>query len=736
MSKIIISSAIRGAHAIVDRVEGKVNAAIEKFGADHEVKLPNTAYYLPVVYGMTGYKVEKIGDMTTVIKKCRELLPEVPAENCWLPYLGPGLDAGMAACFAFDVEEALKYLEDCPYLPMKEDPEETDADIWLGAADDVILRKRGVEFVDGSAPGFAAVVGAAKDVETAVAIAKELQEKSIYVFMASNTNGVSFAKQLEEGGVQLGWNTRLVPFGYDTSAAIHALGFATRAALTFGGIAPGDFAGNLRYNKNRVFAFVLALGEVDDEKYAAAAGAINWGFPTIADTDIPEILPTGVCTYEHVVSNIPQEEIVSKGIEVRGLKITITKIDIPVSYGPAFEGERIKKDAMQVELGGPKSMGFEFAYSKPLDEVEDGKFEVVGPDLGDVEVGGLLPIGIWIELAGRKFQEDFEPILERQCHHLLNGAEGVLHIGQRDIVWMRISKKAYDAGFTLKHFGTILHAKMHNEFGAIVDKVQVTIYTDEAKVKELLEVARKTWHERDNRLADMIDETTETFYSCTLCQSFAPTHVCVVTPERPGLCGAYNWLDCRASYEINPHGPNQPIEKGDTVDERLGKWKGVDEFVVPASGNAFESFAAYSIMEDPMTSCGCFEAIAACLFASNAIMVVDRDYTGDTPCGMPFSTLAGTVGGGLQTPGFVGISKFYIGSKKFISAEGGIKRLAWLPKALKEQLKEIIEKRGEEIGIPNFYDMIATEENGTTEEEVMAFMTEVGHPALEMDPLM
>jgi len=736
MSKIIISSAIRGAHAIVDRVEGKVNAAIEKFGADHEVKLPNTAYYLPVVYGMTGYKVEKIGDMTTVIKKCRELLPEVPAENCWLPYLGPGLDAGMAACFAFDVEEALKYLEDCPYLPMKEDPEETDADIWLGAADDVILRKRGVEFIDGSAPGFAAVVGAAKDVETAVAIAKELQEKSIYVFMASNTNGVSFAKQLEEGGVQLGWNTRLVPFGYDTSAAIHALGFATRAALTFGGIAPGDFAGNLRYNKNRVFAFVLALGEVDDEKYAAAAGAINWGFPTIADTDIPEILPTGVCTYEHVVSNIPQEEIVSKGIEVRGLKITITKIDIPVSYGPAFEGERIKKDAMQVELGGPKSMGFEFAYSKPLDEVEDGKFEVVGPDLGDVEVGGLLPIGIWIELAGRKFQEDFEPILERQCHHLLNGAEGVLHIGQRDIVWMRISKKAYDAGFTLKHFGTILHAKMHNEFGAIVDKVQVTIYTDEAKVKELLGVARKTWHERDNRLADMIDETTETFYSCTLCQSFAPTHVCVVTPERPGLCGAYNWLDCRASYEINPHGPNQPIEKGDTVDERLGKWKGVDEFVVPASGNAFESFAAYSIMEDPMTSCGCFEAIAACLFASNAIMVVDRDYTGDTPCGMPFSTLAGTVGGGLQTPGFVGISKFYIGSKKFISAEGGIKRLAWLPKALKEQLKEIIEKRGEEIGIPNFYDMIATEENGTTEEEVMAFMTEVGHPALEMDPLM
>jgi len=740
MSKLILTAAIRGAHAIVDRVEGKVNAATEKYGADKPVELPNTAYYLPVIYGIAGMKVETLGDMLPVIEKCRELLPEMPAEAAWVPYLGPGLDAGMAAVFAFEMEEALKYIEgeECPYLPSKEDPEDTDADIWLGAADDIILRKRGVEFVDGSAPGFAAVVGAAKDVETAIAIAKELQEKSIYVFMGGHNpnTGVSFAEQLKEGGVQLGWNTRLVSFGKPTSAAVHALGFATRAALTFGGKEPGDYEGILKYSKDRVFAFVMALDEVDDEKYAAAAGCINWGYPTIADTDIPEVLPTGICTYEHVVSNIPQEEIVTKAIEVRGLKITVAKIDIPMSYGPAFEGERIKKDAMHVELGGPKSFGFEFAYSKPLEEVEDGKFTVVGPNIKDVEEGGLLPIGIWIELAGRKFQEDFEPILERQCHHLLNGAEGILHIGQRDIVWMRISKKAVAAGFTLEHFGTILHAKMHNEFGAIVDKVQVTIYTDADEVKKLLAVARKTWTERDNRLEDMNDETTETYYSCSLCQSFAPTHVCVVTPERPGLCGAYNWLDCRAAYEINEHGPNQPIAKGDVTDERLGKWKGVDEFVIPASGNAFESFAAYSILIDPMTSCGCFEAIAACLFAANGIMVVDRDYAGETPCGMAFSTLAGSVGGGLQTPGFVGISKFFIGSKKFISAEGGIKRLCWLPKALKESCKEMIDARGADAGVPNLYDMIATEENGTDEETIMAFLSEVGHPCLEMEQLM
>lgn len=738
MSKVVIGAGIQGAHLVIDRVEGKINAAIKKYGADKAVGLPNTAYYLPVIYGITAIKVETIGDMLPVMEKCRQLLADLPAEECWTPYLGPGLDSGMATLFAFEMEEALKYLEDvCPYLPGKEDPEDTDADIWLGAADDIIVRKRGVEFVDGSAPGFAAVVGAAKDVETAVKIAKELQEKSIYVFMASNDeNGNCFAKQLVEGGVQIGWNTRLVPFGFDHSAAVFAVGAAMRAATTFGGKVPGDYKGILKYIQERVFAFILALGPINLEQAAAACGCINFGVPTIMDADLPQVLPTGVCTYEHVVTNIPQEEIVTKGIEIRGLKITVAKIDIPMSYGPAFEGERIKKDAMHVELGGPKSFGFEFAYSKPLDEVEDGKFTVIGPNIKDIEAGGLLPIGLVVELAGRKFQEDFEPILERQCHHLLNGAEGILHIGQRDIVWMRISKKAVAAGFTFEHMGTILHAKMHNEFGAIVDKVQVTIITDGDEVKKRMEVAKKTWVERDNRLADMADETTETYYSCSLCQSFAPTHVCVVTPERPGLCGAYNWLDCRASFEINEHGPNQPIAKGDVIDERLGKWKGVNDFVIPASGNAFESFAAYSILVDPMTSCGCFEAIGACLFATNGVMVVDRDYPGETPCGMGFSTLAGSVGGGLQTPGFIGISKFYVGSKKFISAEGGIKRLCWLPKALKEASKEMIDKRGAEVGVPNLYDMIATEENGTDEETIMAFLTEVGHPCLEMEQLM
>ncbi|MCJ7745004.1 MAG: acetyl-CoA decarbonylase/synthase complex subunit alpha/beta [Actinobacteria bacterium] len=726
MSKIILSGAIRGAHAIHDRVAARLDEALQKYGENQDIGFPNTAYYLPIIYGMTGMKVEKLGDCQPVMKVAEELVPPVPPEHLWTPYLGPGLDAGMATLFMEEIEEAIKYVDGPPPVD----------GIWLGAADDVIMRERGVEFVDGTAPGFCALIGSAPDPVTAEKIVKELQEKNLYVWTSGHYNGTTVAEQLASIDVQLGWETRIVPYGIEIGSAVYSLGFAARAAMSFGGAQPGDFRKVLLYNKNRIFAFVMALGEVTDEWYANAAGAINYGFPTIADTPIPEILPTGVCTYEHVVSNIPHDQIVQKAVEVRGLKIQVTKVPIPMAYGPAFEGERIRKEDMYVQFGGNITPAFEFVEMKEMDEVEDGKIEVVGPEIDDVEPGSALPLGIVVHVAGRKMQEDFESILERQCHHLINGAEGVWHMGQRDIVWTRISNKAKDKGFKIRDYGEILHAKMLGDFPAIVDKVEVTIYTKEKDVAEWEEKARVKYAHRDERTAGMTDETTDIFYSCTLCQSFAPTHVCVVTPERLGLCGAYNWLDCKAAYEIDPTGPNQPIPKGESIDEAKGQWKNVNEFVWNNSGKNLERFNAYTMMEDPMTSCGCFECIVAFLPLANGVMIVNREHSGVTPCGMSFSSLAGSVGGGNVTPGFVGIGKVYITSKKFISADGGFHRIVWMPKGLKETLKEQLRKRAEDLGTPDFVDKIADEEVGLTEEEILPFLEEKGHPALTMEPML
>jgi len=343
----------------------------------------------------------------------------------------------------------------------------------------------------------------------------------------------------------------------------------------------------LDYNRDRVFAFVLALGEVDDLKYAAAAGAINFGFPVIADTVIPQILPTGITTYEHVVS-MPWNEIdggddlekaeklVQKCIEVRGLKVQVSDVPVPVPYGSAFEGEVVRKADLRIEFGGRNSRCFEFLRMAKLDDITDGKVEVIGPDFSEVAEQGSMDMGIVIDVAGRQMESDFEPVLERQIHYFVNGASGIQHVGQRDITWIRLSAKAAEAGFDLEDFGKILHARFHSDFGAIVDKVAITIYTNPDQVGELLEEARETYDFRNKRLADLTDDAVDVFYSCTLCQSFAPNHVCVVSPERLGLCGAYNWLDCKASYNINPTGPNQPIKVGRVIDADRGYWEGDD----------------------------------------------------------------------------------------------------------------------------------------------------------------
>jgi acetyl-CoA synthase len=426
----------------------------------------------------------------------------------------------------------------------------------------------------------------------AVQIIRELQKRNILIFPGSNTNGRSIIDQLLEEGIEMSWDTYIVPYGRDTVSAIYPLNWAVRSALTFGGLDKGSGVKALRYTQDRVFAFGLALGEVDDLKYATGAGAINMGFPVIADTEIPEIRPSGICTYEHLVKELDYDKIVPTCIEVRGVKVKMTDIDIPVPYAAAFEGESVRKEDMHAQSGQRFSTAFEYLNMRDMDEIEDGEIKVIGPDIDEVEEGAAIPLAIRVEVAGRKMQKDFEPILERRIHTFVNQAMGVMHVGQRNITWVRVSKAAYASGFRYEHLGTILHHKFHEEFGEIADKVSVTMYTRQDDVDRLLIEATSAYEERDARVAGMTDESVDIFYSCTLCQSFAPDHVCIISPERLGLCGAYNWLDGKAAFEINPHGVNQPVLKGAVIDLVAGEWEGVNAAVKQFSHGALERFPA------------------------------------------------------------------------------------------------------------------------------------------------
>ncbi|MGA2182034.1 MAG: acetyl-CoA decarbonylase/synthase complex subunit alpha/beta [Bryobacteraceae bacterium] len=725
MSRIIAAAAIRGAYACMDRAETTLAETIDRHGRDKSIGFPGTAYALPVILALTGKRVEKLGDLEEVIESARGWLPAAPTEQLWLPYLGGALDAGSATLVAHEAVEAMKPLRG---IALAEG-------FWLGPTPDSILREQGIKLVDGRMPGFAACVGALPDDETAEQLARDLQERNILVFMGSNSAGESMAEQLHRRGVQMNWETFLVPYGRDTSSIVHALGFACRAAMTFGGLRPGGLKEAreiLLYNQRRVFAFVLALGPVDDEKYATAAGAINFGFPVIADTEIPEILPSGICTYEHVVANVPHRELAARAVEVRGVKIRTVEIPIPVRHGPAFEGERVRREDLAIEFGGKYTRCFEYLASRPMDQVQDGQIRVVGPEIKDVEEAARLPLAIFVEVAGRKMQQEFESILERHIHSYLSEPMGVMHLGQRDSVWLRISKKARDAGFRIEHLGVVLLHKLKNDFPAIVDKVAVTLFTNDADVERLHPDATAAYQRRDQRTGALTDEAVTEFYSCALCQSYAPNHVCIITPERPGLCGAYNWLDGKAAFEMNPNGGNLPVKKGEVLDPVQGQWRGVNDFIHGASNGAFSSFSAYSMINDPMTSCGCFECIACVLPGTGGIMVVDREYPGQTPVGMPFSSLAEMTGGGQQTPGFIGIGTLYLLSRKFISADGGLARLVWTTTRVKERLGDGLHRRCAEIGQPELFDKIADETVCTELEPLIEHLAAVEHPALAL----
>jgi acetyl-CoA synthase len=756
MSRYIATRAIRGATMIVNEAESMLQEAIADKGADTPVSFPNTAYHLPTIMGLTGREVDTLGELVPILEHSRSLLHPIPPAQRWMPYLGETLDSGVATLLAEEVIEAVRFIQgnqpeiypgfelaggtDYPQLGGNGDGH------LNGPIDDIQLRSWGIQLVDGRMPGFAAIVGCARSNEVAVKIVRELQRRNILTFLCGNVNGRSIIHQLQEEGVEMGYDTYIVPFGTDTVSAIYALGFATRSALTFGGLKGGQARDILLYNRARVFAFVLALGEVDDLKYATAAGAISYGFPVIADTVIPQILPTGVTSYEHVISmpwnEIPgaddmerAERLVQKCIEVRGVKVQVADVPVPVPYGSAFEGEVVRRADMQVEFGGKNSRAFEYLRMAEMDEVEDGKIEVIGPSFEELEAGGAMDLGIVMEVAGRKMQLDFEPVLERQVHYFINGASGIQHIGQRDIAWIRISKAAAEKGFTLQHFGDILHARFHADFGSIVDKVQVKVITDPELHAEWLDKARAAYDYRNQRLADLTDDRVDEFYSCTLCQSFAPDHVCIVSPERLGLCGAYNWLDCKASFEINPTGPNQPIVKGRVIDADKGYWEGTNDYAGQGSHGSVQEVTMYSIMENPMTACGCFECIVMVVPEANGVMVVSREDPSMTPAGMTFSTLAGIAGGGLQTPGVMGVGKFYLTSPKFISADGGFKRVVWMSSYLKESMAEEFKAAAEREGEPDFIDKIADESVCTDVEGLLAHLESVGHPALTMDPM-
>ena len=698
-----------GSNAVAGLTEQAVNDAIAKFGPEKEIAFPDTAYYFPTIYAATGVKVKTLGDLPACVGVLKSLITN--QED-----LGQALNAGLATAVGAEIIEGLKYVEGG-------NPYENEAGI--GFVPDPIIRSLGVPLVTGDIPGVAVVLGKADNADDVVNVVKDYQSKGIMTFLVGEV-----IDQCLDGGVKMGLELRVIPLGHDVTSVIHVVTVAVRAALIFGNIQPGDLAGLLDYTKNRVPAFVNTFGAIDAVVVSAGAGAIALGFPVIVDIDLGENQVPGA-----LESVCDHNETVKKSLELRNIKIKVKELPIPVAFAAAFEGEIIRKSDMFAEFYSGKNPTAELVVMRDMKEIEDHKITIVGPDMVD---GGEFALATYVEVAGKRMQEDFEAVIERKFHAWFNYMEGVMHTGQRNQVRVRVSKDAAAKGLSVKHFAEVLYVMIMDEFDAVVDKCQITIITDPAEAGKFRdEVAMPRYAARDNRLASMTDEAVDRYYTCILCQSFAPAHCCVVTPERLGLCGAVSWLDAKATNELDPNGPCQPIFKEGCTDERTGRFASVDKAIYDATHGAVESVTLYSILEDPMTSCGCFECICGIEPMSGGFIVVNREFKGMTPAGMTFGELASCTGGGVQTPGYMGHGRHFISSKKFIAAEGGIERIVWMPKELKEDVAERLNKTAFELyGIENFTDLVADETITTDGEELLNWLTEKNHPVLGMESLL
>ena len=699
-----------GSNQALAAAEGIVKQAVEEKGKEYKVSFPDTAYSLPVIFSATGKKITNVGELEGALDIVKSLIVEEES-------LDKALNAGLATAVAAEIIEAAKYvLSDTPYT-----------EPCVGFISDPIIRSLGVPLVTGDIPGVAVVLGECPDTDTATKIIKDYQSKGLLTFLVGKV-----IDQAIEGKVKMGLDLRVIPLGYDVTSVIHVVTVAIRAGLIFGNVKGGQLQEMLKYTAERVPAFVNAFGPLSELVISAGAGAIALGFPVITDQDVTEV-PTLLLTQKDY------DKFVRTSLEARKIKIKITEIPIPVAFASAFEGERIRKNDMYAEFGGGKSESWELVVKADSADVEDHKIEIIGPDIDTItEVPGRMPLGILVKIAGANMQKDFEPVLERRLHYFMNYIEGVMHVGQRNLTWIRIGKEAYDKGFRLKHLGEVAYAKMLDEFGSVVDKCEVVLITDPEKVEKLKDkLAMPRYEERDARMASLVDESVDTFYSCNLCQSFAPAHVCIVTPERLGLCGAVSWLDAKATLELNPTGPCQEVPKEGLIDENAGIWEKVNETVSKISQGAVNNVTLYSILQDPMTSCGCFECITGIMPEANGVVIVNREYDSMTPLGMTFGELASMTGGGVQTPGFMGHGRSFIPSKKFMKAEGGIERIVWMPKELKDYAGERLNATAKELyGVDNFVDKICDETIAIESEDVMKFLEEAQHPALAMDPIM
>jgi acetyl-CoA decarbonylase/synthase complex subunit beta len=390
----------------------------------------------------------------------------------------------------------------------------------------------------------------------------------------------------------------------------------------------------------------------------------------------------------------------------------------------------VKKADMHLELGGPKwdyEMASPFYIEEDAEKVKDGEVKLIGPDIPEVQPGTSLPGMFTIRIYGKNLTQEHQGYVSRQIGQALQGLEGFMLFGTPDGLWIRISRDVADR-LTFAKISQFCYATAKTLVPA-VDAVAFfwAIGAPEVGGKELIDPLYEWAVEKikiisAKQLYD--DEDVDTFYGCTICKSLAPNHACVLTPSSLPYCGIIGYDSAKVTCEMDPEGYVFAIPKGECLNVTLGRYSGVDEAIWERCNHLVNHVNIYSSIRYPTTNCGCFEAASFYIPEVDGIGLAMRRYTGMTPLGIKFSTLAGQISGGAQNHGFKGLSIAGMGSENFLKGDGGWNRIVWMPAKLKEEIADVIP---EEI-----YDKIVTEEETLDPMELKALLLKKGHPIVEM----
>jgi acetyl-CoA synthase len=718
MSQSITAGAAHGASILVDQAQQVLGKSVTEHGARAPFSYPDSAFYLPIILGKSAKTVERISDLQPAVLQARSLLSGSPTD-----------DVPLAALFAAEALEALHCAE-ASLVPTNGMPPTSVR--FVSPISDEQVRKWGIQLSDGRVPGIALIIGAAKNNAVAVELIQHLRRHNILCLLTGSGQGRSIIDQLQDEGLRLGTEAAILDLGSKPSSAVHALGFVARCAMKLGGYRPGNWSQILKYGKRHAPGFVLALGNASDAECAMALAAKEFGFSVVMDTAVADGQEILSAPFEALPGKNDTEKaahLAQMCISARGLKLKSYNVNIPVAYSPAFEDELISEADSHVEFGGGENCAFELLQMAARDDVTDGQIQVIGPEPG---IETHMDLGLVVKVAGRKLLEEYEPLLERQIDAFINYASGVHHAGRGDNISLRISNAAAARGFTLESIGKILTARFHEDFAA-VEKIEVAVITERKALADWPSKSRQVHKTRAERLASLTDSEADVFFVCTNCRAFAPNNVSIISPERVSPCGQCNWLDAKAGYEMGTtNNVRRPIKPGKLIDARKGIWEGLNKYAQTASHGRVQEVALYSVTQSPMSACADFECIVMAIPEANGVMVLYHDDKSPTPAGVNVELFA-SIAAGEQIPGIEGIGKSYLLSPKFIAAEGGFRRVVWMSSLLKKTMAAELAAVGVREGDPALMDRIADERQVTSVRELVQWLKEHKHPALEME---